>query len=368
MKRRRFIPVMLTPFEKDGKVDYNCLKKLTEYYLEKGAGGLFVNCLSSEMYELKEEERLNITKLVVDIADGEVPVVSTGTFGGPVEEQAGFIKRLQDIGVNAAIVITSIFADKNDPDELLEKNLDQLIERTEDAKLGFYECPMPYKRVLPAEVLGRLAVGGRIGYYKDTSLDEQSIRAKLKATGGLGVELYDAYMVNAVSSLNAGCAGLSCIQGNYFPELVNWLCQNFQAPEYAASVKKVQQFFTDHMDIMHAVYPVSAKYMLQKRGFDIELTTRQLLETLDQDMVSGLDRLLLEFNQLAADIELKQMSDVHCTCLTLPNGGNLIPPICYGWKDSPYVTYYQCIRSLKFQLGDEVYVFSCVTSAHMLNK
>ncbi len=32
--------------------------------------------------------------------------------------------------------------------------------------------------------------------------------------------LYDAYMVHAIESLKAGSAGLSCIQGNFFPELI----------------------------------------------------------------------------------------------------------------------------------------------------
>jgi len=38
--------------------------------------------------------------------------------------------------------------------------------------------------------------------------------------------LYDAYMKHAVESLKAGSAGLSCIQGNYFPKLRVWLCDN----------------------------------------------------------------------------------------------------------------------------------------------
>lgn len=59
-----FIPVMLTPFTADLQVDYSCLRKLTEFYLEAGAVGLFANCLSSEMYELSDEERLNVIATV----------------------------------------------------------------------------------------------------------------------------------------------------------------------------------------------------------------------------------------------------------------------------------------------------------------
>ncbi|MEJ7681741.1 MAG: dihydrodipicolinate synthase family protein [Segetibacter sp.] len=91
---KKFIPVMLTPFKVNGEVDYDCLTQLTEYYLKSGAQGLFANCLSSEMYQLTEAERLQIVKHVVKVANGSVPVVATGTFEGSLNEQAEFVKRI----------------------------------------------------------------------------------------------------------------------------------------------------------------------------------------------------------------------------------------------------------------------------------
>src|SRR5690606_14572829 len=87
-KRKRYIPVMLTPFTESGSVDFGGLTKLTEFYLRAGAAGLFANCQSSEMFSLSGEEQHAIVDHVVRVADGAVPVVATGTFGGPVEKQA----------------------------------------------------------------------------------------------------------------------------------------------------------------------------------------------------------------------------------------------------------------------------------------
>src|SRR3982750_2568722 len=100
---KKFIPVMLTPFKANGEVDYNGLTRLTEYYLKAGAQGLFANCLSSEMYELTEEERLQVIKHVVKVANGAAPVVATGTFQGSLNQQAEFIKRIYDLGTQAVI-------------------------------------------------------------------------------------------------------------------------------------------------------------------------------------------------------------------------------------------------------------------------
>jgi 4-hydroxy-tetrahydrodipicolinate synthase len=105
-------------------------------------------------------------------------------------------------------------------------------------------------------------------------------------------------MGHAVAVLQAGAMGLSCIQGNYFPELIVWLCENFNHPEKQNQVAEVQQFFNDNMDVMHDVYPISAKYVLQKRGFNIDLHTRRAVGTLTETQTKNLDQLLLDYTRL----------------------------------------------------------------------
>ena len=119
--------------------------------------------------------------------------------------------------------------------------------------------------------------------------------------------MYDAYMVNAVSSLKAGAMGLSCIQGNYFPELVVWLCQHYNNPAEADNVARVQQFFVDTMDVIHHTYPISAKYVLQQRGFDITLTTRWQVGVLTNETQRNLDDLLEIYKVVTADMGLPLM-------------------------------------------------------------
>ena len=42
------IPVMLTPFDDQGEIDWGGLEALIEWYLEKGAEGLFGVCHSGQ--------------------------------------------------------------------------------------------------------------------------------------------------------------------------------------------------------------------------------------------------------------------------------------------------------------------------------
>ncbi len=297
-----FIPVMLTPFQENGDIDFDGLTKLTELYLQAGAAGLFANCLSSEMYELSEDERIAITQHVVDVANGRVPVVATGTFGGPIAEQAEFAKKIYATGIQAVIVITSLIADADESDEIFMERMHELLRLTPGVTYGLYECPVPYKRLVTAENLGELATTGRVIYHKDTSLDIENVKAKIAATQGKRFGVYDAYMEHAVASLKAGSAGLSCIQGNFFPEVIVWLCQNYNNPEQQAGVQRIQQLLIDTMPVIHYAYPTVAKYYLQKRGFPISLYTRRKVETCTEEVKAEVDELFEMVNAVSKEL------------------------------------------------------------------
>lgn len=274
--KKGFIPVMLTPFKDNGEIDYKALTQLTEVYLQAGAVGLFANCLSSEMFELTDDEKLQVIKHIIKVANSSVPVVATGTFGGPITKQADFVKKVNDTGADAVIILASLIADEKDNEDIFNERIHQLLDLTENIPLGFYECPVPYKRLLSAKQLIEFVKTGRVIYHKDTCLDIDLIKEKLKA-GEYSPKfgLYDAYMGHAVKSLKSGAAGLSCIQGNFFPELIIWLCDNYANEGLKTEVDEVQQFLIDNMDVMHNVYPIIAKYWLKKRGLDISTFTRR---------------------------------------------------------------------------------------------
>ncbi|MFN8345600.1 MAG: dihydrodipicolinate synthase family protein [Spirosomataceae bacterium] len=297
-----FIPVMLTPFSENGAIDFDGLTQLTELYLKAGATGLFANCLSSEMYELTEDERLAITRHVVQVAAGRVPVVATGTFGGPVAEQAEFVKKIYATGIQAVIVITSLMATADESDAVFMARMHELLELTPGVTFGLYECPVPYKRLVSAENLGELADTGRVIYHKDTSLSIDNVKAKIAATQGKVFGVYDAYMEHAVASLKAGSAGLSCIQGNFFPELIVWLCNNFNNPEQQTGVQRVQQLLIDTMPVIHYAYPTVAKYYLQKRGFSISLYTRRKVEACTEEVKAEADELFELVNAVSREV------------------------------------------------------------------
>ena len=103
MPDKKFVPVMITPYDLKAEVDLDVVTTLIEFYLAAGVKGFFANCLSSEMFSITENERLNLTAHIVKQVRGRVPVVATGSFGLTIADKALFIRKIYDLGRTKAV-------------------------------------------------------------------------------------------------------------------------------------------------------------------------------------------------------------------------------------------------------------------------
>ena len=267
-------PVMLTPYLESNEIDYQGLEKLVNFYIASGAQGLFSNCLSSEMFQLTNEERLKLIRTVVATANSKTGVVASGTFSKDMRTCAEFIKRVYDTGADVVVVISNQIADIEESDEVFRKRMDLLLQLTGNIPLGLYECPYPYKRLISPELMKWLAQTGRFFYHKDTSCHLESIKNKLESIKGTSYLLYNADTPTALSSLESGAVGLSPIGANFYPELYSYLIAEFNQRGSSKSLVQLNA----QLNLMDAIadqcYPFSAKLFLQKRGFPISTVCR----------------------------------------------------------------------------------------------
>lgn len=276
-------PVMLTPFRADGAIDWPALDRLIEWYIDAGVAGLFAVCLSSEMYALSREERLDLARRVVERSAGRVPVVATGTFGGAVADQAAEVLATAETGVAAVVVIVNQLAPESADEVAWRANLTTLLRLTGALPLGLYECPAPYHRRLSAETLGWAAGTGRFRFHKDTSCAMDAIQTKLTAirTSDAAFRWFNAHGPSLFDSLAVGGDGYSGIAANCLPELYVWLCANHATrPEQA---RRVQRFLSlADMTVRHR-YPASAKRFLRLRGLTLTDRCRIPVASLDDN-------------------------------------------------------------------------------------
>ncbi len=307
MSFNKFVPVMITPFNLKAKVDLDAVSTLIDFYLAAGVKGFFANCLSSEMYSITEDERLELTKHVVSYVNGRVPVVATGSFGLTIPDKAEFAKKIYDTGIDAAILITGHYANIEDSDEILLRNFEHMFRLTGNIPLGMYECPAPYKRILGTEVFKTLLSSNRFVYHKDTSINLESIKAKLEVvkSANSNFEFYDAHSPNAMYSLQMGAKGMSSISGNFYPEILVWMVNNATNPGKLEDVKWLQGEISRVDPLIHVAYPMSAKYFLRKRGLPVRTISRATALELTPDQKKTLDEILESFKMWCERLSIK---------------------------------------------------------------
>jgi len=254
------------------------------------------------MYSISEDERLELTRHVVRYVNGRVPVVATGSFGLTIKDKALFTQQIYDTGVDSVIMITGHFANIDEPDSTLLQRFDELFSLTGNIPLGLYECPAPYKRIITPEILETLLATNRLIYHKDTSCNVEQVRAKLAVTAGSRLEFYDAHTPNAVASMQMGAAGMSSISGNFYPEILVWLCDHVNDESRQEDVRWIQSELQRVDPLIHVAYPLSAKYFLQQRGIPIRTISRahaleltpdqkQILQQIHRDFQGWCERL-----------------------------------------------------------------------------
>ena len=254
-------PVMLTPFTKDGAVDEQGLRALVDWYIDAGVDGLFASCQSSEIFNMTFEERIRIARITVEQSAGRVPVVASGFTDYGFAEQVRDIQAMAATGVDAVILLTNRLANEGESDEVLLENLDRLLAAIDpEIRLGLYECPMPYKRLLTIPVIEAAAKTGRFYFLKDTCCDRAQIREKLAAIEGTNLKLYNANTTTLLDSMLDGAPGYSGIMANFHPELYVWLTRNI----HHENARMVQSVMTIASLIERQLYPVNAKFHLKE--------------------------------------------------------------------------------------------------------
>ena len=114
LKNSHIMTAMVTPFGKDGNVDYELLKKLIDHLLSTGTDGILVSGTTGEGPTLTEEEKIELIEETVEYVAGRVPVVA-GTGSNNTRATIEYTNKVAKIdGVDAALVVVPYY---NKPDQ-----------------------------------------------------------------------------------------------------------------------------------------------------------------------------------------------------------------------------------------------------------
>ncbi|WP_175875568.1 dihydrodipicolinate synthase family protein [Burkholderia sp. BCC0097] len=218
------VPVMLTPFDDAGAIDYAGLERLIEWYLAHGSDALFAVAQSSEMQFLSLAERAALARFVVERVAGRVPVVASGHISDDLDAQVTELCAAAESGAQGVVLVTNRLDPQRKGSAALLDHLHRLLARLpSDLPLGLYECPAPYRRLLSDDELRACIDTGRFVMLKDVSCDLAMVKRRVALAEGSPLKILNANAAIAWDAMKAGSAGFNGVFTNFHPDLYQWL-------------------------------------------------------------------------------------------------------------------------------------------------
>ena len=115
MEIKGIITAMVTPFHDDESLDIDSAKKMAEWLIQKGVNGLFIAGTNGEFHLLSDDEKVELTKAVVETAKGRVPVIAGAGCCG-TQHSIELSKRLVEAGASALSLVTPYYLVPNQED------------------------------------------------------------------------------------------------------------------------------------------------------------------------------------------------------------------------------------------------------------
>ncbi|MFL5917190.1 MAG: 4-hydroxy-tetrahydrodipicolinate synthase [Gaiellaceae bacterium] len=102
------LTAVVTPFRRDGSIDFERFRELAQYLVENGSDGLVVAATTGESPTLTDDERLELFRVAVDTLRGRGTVVAgTGTYS--TAHSVHLTREAHELGVDGLLVVTPYY-------------------------------------------------------------------------------------------------------------------------------------------------------------------------------------------------------------------------------------------------------------------
>ncbi|HRX58788.1 MAG TPA: N-acetylneuraminate lyase [Eubacteriales bacterium] len=221
------VAALVTPFSKDGGVNYGELKKLVRFLIGGGVDGFYVDGSSAETFLLTEKERKNILETVIEENNGEKFVIChVGSIS--TDAAVGFAKHAESAGADAISAISPFYY-KFSKEEIIQYYKD--IMQSSALPMFLYNFPAFSGFSLTEDVLDELKTCGNLAGVKYTSSDYY-LMERMK-TKNPGLVLWNGFDEMLLAGLMMGADGGIGSTYNCMAPLIRNIFDSFRAGDIA---------------------------------------------------------------------------------------------------------------------------------------
>ena len=156
---------LITPFTKSGALDEGAIRRLARRQIDNGVHFLVPCGTTGETPTLSAPERRRVVELVLEAANGDVPVMA-GAGGYDTQEVMHVAKEMQSVGVQGLLSVTPYY-NKPTPEGLYQ-HFSRIAEAT-SVPIVLYNVPGRTGCNIDAATLARLATIPRVIGVKEAS-------------------------------------------------------------------------------------------------------------------------------------------------------------------------------------------------------
>jgi len=203
----RMITAMVTPFDKDGAIDWDGVAKLAQHLADHGHDAIAVNGTTGEAPTTKTSEKLEIIRVVKSTVGDRVKVL-TGAGDNETAYTVDQAKRCAELGVDGLLIVTPYY--NKPPQAGIEAHFKAVASAT-DLPIMMYDIPGRTGVEIEQDTICRLSEVKNIVALKDAKGNPASTSWVIQRTG---LPVYSGDDILNLPLLSIGAVGFVSVCGH----------------------------------------------------------------------------------------------------------------------------------------------------------
>ncbi|EMR06584.1 Dihydrodipicolinate synthase [Bhargavaea cecembensis DSE10] len=218
-------PVLVTPMNEDGSIDWEGFAENIEYYIGEGVDGLAINGSTGEFVSLTKDERFKAVEVAVKQVNGRLPLI-VGTAAETTADAIEYTRQAEEAGADGALLINSYYA--HPKEEEIYQHF-KAVAKAVSFPVMIYNNPSTSGVDISVETI--LQVGrdvGNITHIKESSGEIRKVRDISRQGKGF-IKTFCGADDMVLESFLVGAVGWISVAGNIAPRTAKELFASFEA-------------------------------------------------------------------------------------------------------------------------------------------
>jgi 4-hydroxy-tetrahydrodipicolinate synthase len=256
------LTAVVTPFGRDGAVDFERFRELAEHLVENGSDGLVVAGTTGESPNLTDDERAELFRVAVDALRGRGTVIAgTGTYS--TAHSVHLTREAHELGVDGFLVVTPYYS-KPPPRGIVEHF--RAIADVSDRPIVVYNIPSRVVLNLAPETIVELAEIPTVRAVKQANDDLAQARRIVAETD---LDLYAGDDNLVFPFLEVGGVGGVCVHTHVVGPRVKAMVTAFRQGD-AETARQLDQELEPVYELLKVqTNPIAIKAALNLLGHDV---------------------------------------------------------------------------------------------------